>query len=231
MKTLNALNEANGSGLLTKLLNKGDNISIFQGVLLIKPNSGLEVPFQWLKQREPLIINDICRLFNVTPLKYISYSTGRYGSKKTEGITLQFINLQTKEQVYLIFNASLKRVRKSKGGNKGDPLPGKQFIVSERSGFYKFWCLTGLPLPKSLSKFYECMGKLKPLVFTGNVDFKNRIIDKKVALFEVTYQQILEENHLALNCNKSSNLTAKEPLIFRQGTAKEPLSFTAKLYR
>lgn len=199
-----------------------------QGKLLIKPSSGLEVPSHWLKQYEPLLINDICQLFNITPLKYVSYSTGSYGSKKNDGITLQFINLQTNENAYLIFNAGLKRTRNSRGGKKGEPLPSKQFIVSERSSFYKFWCSTGLPLPRSLSKFYECMGKLKQLNFTGKVDLNNRIIDKTVPLLEVTYQQILARKQLTLSGNKNANLTAKEPLIFRQATAKEPLSFTAK---
>jgi hypothetical protein len=201
-------------------LNKGDNISIVQGKLLIKPSSGLDVPSIWLKQYEPLIINDICRLFNIVPLRYVSFSTGSYGCKKNEGITLQFVDLQTNEDAYLIFNASLKRTRNSNSGKKGDQLPGKQFIVSERSSFYKFWCTTGLSLPRSLSKFYECMGKLKPLIFTGKVDFKRRIIDKTIPLLEVSNEQILVKSHITLSGKKSSCLTANEPLRFRQGTAK-----------
>jgi hypothetical protein len=218
----------NGSSLLTKLLNKGDQISIVQGKLLIKPSSGLEVPSNWLKQYEPLLINDICQLLNITALRYVSYTTGKYGNKKSPGITLQFRDLQTNEDAYIIYNAILKRTRNSKGGMKGDPLPNKQFIVSERSSFYKFWRSADLPLPRSLSKFYECMGKLKPLLFTGEVDFNNRITNKIVSLLEVSYQQILSNSNLILSGQKNSNLTAKEPLTFRQGTAKEPLSFTAK---
>lgn len=228
MKTPNTLKVESGSGLLTKLLCKGDEISITQGKLLIKPSSGLEVPPNWLKQYEALLINDICQLINITALRYVSYSTGSYGSKKNEGITLQFKNLQTNEDAYLIFNASLKRTRNSNGGKKGERLPGKQFIISERSGFYKFWCSTGLALPRSLSKFYECMGKLKPLIFTAKVDFNNRIINKAAPILEVSYQQILTKDNLPLSGKKNTNLTAKEPLRFRQETAKEPLSFTAK---
>ena len=131
MTTPNNHSLANDSGLLTKLLNKGDNISIVQGVLLIKPSSGLDVPSNWLKQNESLLINDICQLFNITALRYKGYSTGYYGSKKSQGITLQFSNLQTKKDAYIIFNANLKRARNSKGGKKGEPLLGKQFSVSE----------------------------------------------------------------------------------------------------
>lgn len=63
MKTPNALKQESGSSLLIKLLNKGDEISITQGQLLIKPSSGLVVPPNWLKQHEPLLINEICQLF------------------------------------------------------------------------------------------------------------------------------------------------------------------------
>jgi hypothetical protein len=217
-----------GSSLLTKLLNKGDQISIVQGKLLIKPSSGLEVPSNWLKQYEPLLINDICQLLNITALRYVSYTSGRYGNKKSPGITLQFSDLQTNEDAYIIYNAILKRTRNSKGGMKGEPLPNKQFIVGERSSFYKFWRSADLPLPRSLSKFYECMGKLKSLIFTGQVDFNNRITNKIVSLLEISYQQILSNSSLILSGQKNSNLTAKEPLIVRQGTAKKPLSITAK---
>jgi len=68
------------------------------------------------------------------------------------------------------------------------------------------------------------MGKLKPLIFTGQVDFNNRISDKKIQLLNVDYQQILLKNGLILSGKINANLTAKEPLIFRQGTAKTSLS-------
>jgi len=216
MKAPSTLKADRDSGLLTKLLNKGDNVSIVQGKLLIKPSSGLAVPSNWLKQHESLLINDICQLFNVIALRYVSYSTGCYGSKKSQGITLQFSNLQTSDEAYVIYNANLRRTRNSKRGKKGEPLPSKQFIVSKRSSFYKFWCSTGLPLPRSLSKFYECMGKLKHITFTSQVDFKNRIADKTLPLLEVSYQQILEIKGISHSSKINANLTVKESLIFRK---------------
>tara|TARA_R110000787_G_scaffold14300_6_gene44190 strand:- start:4044 stop:5015 length:972 start_codon:yes stop_codon:yes gene_type:complete len=221
-------NAISGSSLLAKLLHKGDEIDIVQGKLVIKPSSGLAVPLTWLKQNEALLINDICRLFNIVPLRYISYTTGSYGVKKSQGITLQFSNLQSGEDAYIIYNANLKRTRNSKHAKKGDLLPGKQFIVSERSGFYKFWLSTGLPLPKSPSKFYECIGKLKSLVFISSIDFNNRITDKKLPLLELSFHEILNKHRVALASKKNEELTAKQPLIFRQETAKQPLIFPAK---
>ncbi len=193
MTTPDTHNHVNGSRLLTKLLNKGDQISIVQGKLLIKPSSGLEVPSNWLKQYEPLLINDICQLLNITALRYVSYTSGRYGNKKSPGITLQFSDLQTNEDAYIIYNAILKRTRNSKGGLKGEPLPNKQFIVSERSSFYKFWRSTGLTVPRRLSAFHDYMGKLKPLIFTGKVDFNNRVSNKVISLLDVSHQQIVSK--------------------------------------
>jgi hypothetical protein len=228
MQKLKNNNAISDSSLLAKLLHKGDEIDIVQGKLLIKPNSGLAVPLNWLKQNETLLINEICCLFNIVPLRYMSYTTGRYGAKKSQGITLQFCNLKTGEDAYIIYNASLERSRTNKNAKKGDPLPGKQFIVSERSGFYKFWLSTGLPLPKSPSKFYECIGKLKPLVFTSAIDFKNRITDKKSPLLELSFHEILNKHRVALAGKQNEELTAKQPLIFRQETANQPLSFPTK---
>ena len=221
-------NVVSDSSLLAKLLHKGDEIDIVQGKLLIKPSNGLAVPLGWLKQNETLLINEICCLFNIVPLRYMSYTTGRYGAKKSQGITLQFCNLKTGEDAYIIYNASLERSRTNKNGKKGDPLPGKQFIVGERSGFYKFWLSTGLPLPRSASKFYECIGKLKPLVFTSAIDFKSRITDKKLPLLDICFHEILDKHRIALAGKQNKELTAKQPLIFRQETAKQPLSFPAK---
>jgi hypothetical protein len=228
MQKLKNNNAISDSSLLAKLLHKGDEIDIVQGKLVIKPSSGLAVPLTWLKQNEALLINDICRLFNIVPLRYISYTTGSYGVKKSQGITLQFSNLQSGEDAYIIYNANLKRTRKSKHAKKGDLLPGKQFIVSERSGFYKFWLSTGLPLPKSPSKFYECIGKLKSLVFISSIDFNNRITDKKLPLLELSFHEILNKHRVTLASKKNEELTAKQPLIFRQETAKQPLIFPAK---
>lgn len=221
-------NVASDSSLLTKLLHDGYEVNIVQGKLVIKTSNGLAVPLSWLKKNEKLLINEICDLFNIVPLKYMSYTTGRYGAKKSQGITLQFSNLNTGEDAYIIYNASLERSRTNKNAKKGDPLPGKQFIVGERSGFYKFWLSTGLPLPRSASKFYECMGKLKPLVFTSAIDFNNRITDKKLPLLDINFHELLDRHRVALTGQKSDELTAKPPLIYRQYTAKQPLSFPAK---
>ncbi|MDO6719865.1 hypothetical protein Q4575_10655 [Psychrosphaera sp. 1_MG-2023] len=216
------------SSLLVKLINRGDEVAIVKGKLFIKPYSALAVPHDWLIQNRALLINEIGQLFNKEPLQYISFTTGSYGTKKYQGVTLQFRSLLSGEFAYLIFNANLKRSRKSKNANKGEPLPGKQFIVSERSSFYKFWLSTGLALPKSLSKFYECMGKLKSLTFKSEIDSNNRIKDKTLPLLEVNYHEILNKLKQPRNVQLNENKPAKQPLEIHQGTSKKPLSLAAK---
>jgi hypothetical protein len=72
------------------------------------------------------------------------------------------------------------------------------------------------------------MGKLKPLIFTGQVDFNNRITGKKLSLLEISYQQIVDKKSTPHSGKVNAKLTPKEPQIIRQGTAKTSLSLTAK---
>jgi len=63
-----------------------------------------------------------------------------------------------------VFNVDLKR---SRGVNKGKPLPKGKFTVSKRMHFYKFWLKTGLRFPDRLCHFHDYMGNLRELILTG----------------------------------------------------------------
>ena len=104
-------------------------------------------------------------------LRYDSYSTGRYGSKLSEGINLQFLDIDTGTVYYVIFNVCLKRKRSSKKHAKDSFLPAKRFSVTKRRKFFRFWHYTcGLPIPsRGLTSFHDCMGKLKDIRFEGEV--------------------------------------------------------------
>lgn len=110
-------------------------------------------------------------------LEYVTYSTGRYGPKRAEGVTLQFVNVETGNPAYCVFNAQLTRKRNTQGGAKGDPLPVGQFRVGKSSKFYRFWRQTGLPLPNRPSKFYKHIGRLKSLTFTAELEGERIIKD------------------------------------------------------
>ena len=112
----------------------------------------------------------------VVGLKFESFSTGCYDHGKYPGVTIQFVSEVNGSEYYVIFNVKLTRVRRSKVHAAGTPLPGKQFRVSKKSNFYKFWLRTGLRLPPRLSSFHDYMGNLGKLAFSGDVDAENKLI-------------------------------------------------------
>jgi hypothetical protein len=155
--------------LVTKLLSRGDTVSIQQGRLIIQPASGKPVPVEWLIESTPDICRAILKASGLDAFEYIGYHSGHYGKHKAPGVTLQLVSVVTGEAAYAIFNADLTRQRTTAKGVAGTALPKGQFRVGERSHFYKFWQSTGLPLPKRLAAFHDYMGNLKGIMFTGTV--------------------------------------------------------------
>ena len=111
----------------------------------------------------------------ITNLKMDCYSTGCYGEKKADGLTLQFIEGDTELDYYTIFNVDCSQLR---GSNKGKRRPDGQFSVRQKHAFYKFWHRTcGLPTPsKGLTTFHDCMGKLKVFTFQAETDDGKRLL-------------------------------------------------------
>ena len=111
----------------------------------------------------------------ITNLKMDCYSTGCYGEKKADGLTLQFIEGDTELDYYTIFNVDCSQLR---GSNKGKRRPDGQFSVRQKHSFYKFWHRTcGLPTPsKGLTTFHDCMGKLKSFTFQAETDDGKRLL-------------------------------------------------------
>lgn len=158
-----------GMDLLKALLERGDEVGIERGKLVIYPKSGKSVPDRWMKCHRDGLVTAILTALNLEAYKYISFTTGFYGLKKSQGVTLRFASHVAGKEVYGIFNAYLTRARTTKTGRKGSPLPGKEFRISERHHLYKFWLQTGLRLPKRLSGFSEYMGNLKSILFSASV--------------------------------------------------------------
>ena len=111
----------------------------------------------------------------ITNLKMDCYSTGCYGEKKADGLTLQFNVTDTELDYYTIFNVDCSQLR---GSNKGKRRPDGQFSVRKKHAFYKFWHRTcGLPTPsKGLTTFHDCMGKLKSFTFQAETDDGKRLL-------------------------------------------------------
>ena len=104
----------------------------------------------------------------VEGLKFVRFSTGTYGGGYP-GVTLHFSSEPMQEEYYCVFNAELTRLRNTKSGKKGAPLPGNQFRITTKYGFYKFWLKTGLAFPPRLGSFHDYMGNLSKIQFTGKL--------------------------------------------------------------
>jgi len=111
----------------------------------------------------------------ITNLRYLSYSAGLYENGKYPGITMQFICDNTGMDNHVFFNADLVRQRSTRNHEKGSPLPKGHFTPKPNSGFMQMWRSTLLPLPRSLTSFHDCMGKLKSIVFMAEISKGTRL--------------------------------------------------------
>ena len=173
------------------LLTRGDELEIVDGRLSIIAKSGFPVPETWLKLHEDKLVYELVRQMAIEVLVYESYSTGRYGVKCHSGVSLQFLNLLSNDSRYAVFNAELDRVKATKKGPIGSPLPNGQFRVGKRSKFYKFWLNANQLLPPRLSSFHDYMGNLKCMLFTGVVGIGERLDKQSIKLLNITYVQIV----------------------------------------
>jgi hypothetical protein len=173
------------------LLARGDELEIVDGRLNIIAASGLPIPEAWLKLHEDKLVYELVSQMAIDVLVYESYSTGRYGAKHHSGVNLQFINLLTDDSRYAVFNAGLDRIKVTKKGPIGSPLPTGQFRVGKRSKFYRFWLNANQPLPPRLSSFHDYMGNLKSTLFTGTVGRDERLDKQSIKLLNITYVQIV----------------------------------------
>lgn len=155
--------------LATKLIRRGDTVSIERGQLVIQPASGKPVPPEWLTANTARLCREVLMAVGMDAFEYIGYSTGHYGKSRSAGVTLQFVSVLSGQSVYAVFNADLTRQRNTTAGKAGALLPKGQFRIGKRSHFYKFWLSTGLQMPDRLQRFYKCMGKLSSVLTTGAV--------------------------------------------------------------
>ena len=208
----------NKCSLLETLISRGDQINITNGILIVAPISGIEIPKHWLADNGENLIQEIAKLLNKNIYIYDSYSTGNYGVKKHSGITLQFINLVTGAECYVIYNAELTRVRKTKLYNVGSALPEGQFRVTKKHTFYKFWLSTDLKLPARLSAFYDYMGKLKQFYFEPSLKTNNKVNNKIIPLLNISYAQII--NNMPNYSSRTS--TIQQPYNDQTSTIQQP---------
>ncbi|MBM0141283.1 hypothetical protein ALQ51_02123 [Pseudomonas cannabina] len=175
--------------LATKLLRRGDTLSIERGRLAIQSASGKPVPSEWIDSKALDICRSVLMAIGIDAFRYAGYSTGLYGKHKSAGLTLRFTSVVTGETAYAIFNVDLTRKRSTAGGKAGAPLPAGEFRVGERSHFYKFWVGTGLQMPDRMQRFHKCMGKLSSILMGGEVS-KDRLDVQSLRPVIITADQV-----------------------------------------
>ncbi|MFT6429811.1 MAG: hypothetical protein ACJAXR_001806 [Halopseudomonas sp.] len=153
--------------LVSKLLNRGDDLRIENGRLLIEPASGKEVPADWIYTHTAQLLRELSISEGFDAYLYQGYSTGHYLKNKSGGITLNFVSVRTGQSAYTIFNVDLTRIRNTSNAKAGSLLPKGQFRIKKQSLFYKFWQSTSIPFPRRLSAMHDYMGHLKEIIFIG----------------------------------------------------------------
>ena len=128
----------------------------------------------------------------ITDLRYISYSSGRYSNGRHSGITLAFESEETGNIYYAIFNVELHRLRTTKRYAAGDPLPKNQFRIGKRHEFYKLWKRLGLKMPPRLSSFHDYMGNLKSCVLSGLARRDGKLANKSLILTSFNDASVLD---------------------------------------
>jgi len=184
--------------LLKSLLKRNDKVYIYDGKLVIEPNSTASVPENWLAQHRDELVSQILQAVGIDCFVYVGYSTGKYQGSRFPGITLQFESLLGQEDFYCIFNAITVYQR---GKKAGQPLPKGKFSISKRSKFYRFWRNTGLPVPAKLSIYHDYMGNLRPLLFTAKCISASKLDKNSIKPLNVTYEQIIASYALETSAN------------------------------
>lgn len=159
------------TSLLPKLLQRSDYLAVENGLIVLRPKSGnLATSDKWLKKNHERVINEILTATDKEGYVFAAYTTGYYeGAYGAGGLTLNFNNIMTGISSFISYNVSLRRERSTKAGKKGEALPKGRFNAGKSRAFLRFWSSTGLNKPKRPSGYYDCMGKLKEIIFTGEV--------------------------------------------------------------
>ena len=148
---------------LARLIKDGCGVSVVNGEISVILHSE---PHRAIDYNAEKLINDIALITGVLVLKYEGRSVGEYqqaSGKRAGGITLTFIAVGLGELFYAIFNVNTRRLRTTKTGRKGQPLPLGKFTVGGRAALPDLWRRLGLTNPRSPSDWPDCVGPRGPL--------------------------------------------------------------------
>ena len=204
--------------LLLALVERGDQISIEGGRLRVVPQSGKEVPAEWLKEYYWTLVEQVLRCTGRPGWRYDRFtrSSGGYNGGRYPGITLHYIDVLTDEEVYLIFNAKVTKAASS------ELRAGKSFLPPERGGFLKYWKRTVGVLPQGRrSKCCESMSSFKDIVVDLAPDYKGKARNKTAMALEISSSQIRDSLADYLRTNSEPNSNPARTNLTIHGIAEE----------
>lgn len=192
---------------LKKILQRVEHLAIESGRLVLRPKSGDQAAAdRWLKDNADELLSLILEATNITAFRYIGYGTGFYIPKhpRTGGLDIQFENVLNGESAHCTFNVELFRQRNTRHGKRGTVLPSGHFMAPKGSAFIRFWRRAELKLPRRLSEFHTCMGKLGGTIFTADLETASKLKKHSIQPLNITYEQILKATGLTDN-NMAAN--------------------------
>lgn len=195
----------------------------------------------YLKANYDNILECIIEVTNVPAFRFIKHTSGVYHNGKAEGVILHFLDIRSGEIVHCAFNGTIRRQRSVRGHEAGKRLPKGRFIPPKHGAFIKFWRSTGLAFARSPSEYHECMGRLKPLVFTGCLLDGNKLDKNSLTPLNLEFDRICEAvlgdapvpgitpvKPRLLPGNYPVNMLGKEVVQTQQPRGIQPISTTAQ---
>ncbi|NVK73211.1 MAG: hypothetical protein HWE24_07010 [Oceanospirillaceae bacterium] len=176
---------------LESLIRAGAYLAIEQGYFVMKSSDHCSPDLDLDKREQDALVTEILRLMNIKGYKFQSSSTGKFGGGRYPGVQLQFLELNKDEAAYAIFSANLNRSRPMRGKAKGTALPKGRFSVGDTSKFARFWRGAGLTVPRSWSIISDCMGRLKKIIFTAEIQEGEKLVNDSLVPLNVSYQTIV----------------------------------------
>ena len=196
---------------LQETLQHVEHLAIESGRLVLRFESGDQAANdRWLQNNGDELLHQILIATNNTAFRYIGYGTGFYVPKhpRTGGVDLQFENVLTGEPAHCTFNVDLFRRRSTRHGKRGTVLPAGHFTAPKGSTFIQLWKRAGLKLPRRLSEFHTCMGKLGDIIFSADMETPSKLKKHSIQPLNITYMEILEATGLADNVTTTHRQTA-----------------------
>jgi len=207
---------------IESLLERGYSVCIENGRLLISSPAGELLPQSTIAKYFDILVEDIASRLKQPTYLYSSFSVGYYGQHKKAGVTLQFESPDRMESYYAIFNVELERKRTTTKHKAGSRYPKGQFAVKKKSLFKRFWRVAGLKPLKSDTRYWQSMGKLKQIIFIGDVhESKNgKLINQSLTTLN------LSEFEVGALYITDSKVTHKNSISHTLGTHTEHIIVT-----